>query len=275
MGAKLWPLGPHCGAIPEINKTTPRVDESVVARLGPASSSGSLGGLYTDEAMCEFQSWYCIFGFTASPWLNACIAHELHTFLVSTKELRAYSPPSRRKVVLQAACVYAWAAFVASWTLIGRSASGMPHRANAAGGMACLPIEFSTGSTMFFWLVFVPTFIGAPLLYIVYVAVHTWRNKLIDKRRSLASRQARRTTAVAAVLPPNTTVTAHRILFTALRSPPPRPPASRSTFCASSSSSWSCGGRASSSSSSSTCARSGRGGRAAAGRTCRAWSRWR
>ena len=150
----------------------------------------SRGGFFSDEAMCEFQAWYCIFGFTASPWLNACIAYELHGFLKSTTRLVAFRPPTRRRVIVQAMCVYAFAAFVASWTLFGRAIPSMPHRANAAGGMACLPVEFSVGSTLFFWLLFVPTFIGAPLVYIVYVAVHTWRHKLISPRRSTASRQA-------------------------------------------------------------------------------------
>ena len=148
------------------------------------------GGLYSDAAMCEFQAWYVIFGFTASPWLNACIAHELHGFQCATNELRVYVPPSRRRVAVQAACVYAWAAFIASWTLIGLVAPAMPHRANAVGGMACMPIEHSAASTLFFWLCFVPMFVGAPLAYIIYVAAHTRRHNLVSRRRTLASRQA-------------------------------------------------------------------------------------
>ena len=144
-------------------------------------------GEYSDDWMCEFQSWYCIFGFTASPWLNACIAHELHKFLKATKALQSYHPPARSSVMAQACCVYAWAAFLASWTLWGV----LPHRANAAAGLACLPIEYAREATLFFWLCFVPLFIGLPLGYILYVAAHTSWHRLIDPRRSSQSREAR------------------------------------------------------------------------------------
>ena len=147
------------------------------------------GGLYSDDMMCEFQAWYCIFGFTASPWLNACIARELHSFLRATKQLQVYTPPPRSRVIKQALCVYAWSAFVASWTLVGRS-TGLPHHANAVIGAACLPVEYSFSSSLFFWLCFVPTFIGVPLVYIVYLALHTWWYKLVDTKRSRQSRQA-------------------------------------------------------------------------------------
>ena len=221
------------------------------------------GGLYSDEAMCEFQAWYCIFGFTASPWLNACIAHELHGFMRATKQLQAYKPPARSRVAAQALCVYVWAAFVASWTLIGRS-TGMPHRANAVGGLACLPIEYNVSSSFFFWLCFVPTFIGVPLAYIVYVAVHTWWHKLVDPKRSRQSRQAL-SLAIYFVR-----IFVVFLIMCALRPSPALANAAQAwSVTAASPVSHAGGGRRSSSSLCLTCTPCGWHGRVARGRTCR------
>eukprot|EP00965_Chrysotila_dentata_P202076 6180922-Pleurochrysis_carterae.AAC.2 len=98
--------------------------------------------------MCELQSVYCIFGFVASPWMNAVVGYEVCRLLHANRWALTYMAPTIKVALRNAALVYLWALFVATWTLI----PGLPHNANPIGGMACLPVEYDTASSVFFWL---------------------------------------------------------------------------------------------------------------------------
>jgi hypothetical protein len=134
---------------------------------------------YLSDKHCEWQSFYVIFAFAASPWMNACIAREMHRLLSRTAALLPYQPLSVRHVLLQTVAVYLWCGCIASFTLWGV----LPHKEVAVHGLNCLPFAVSLESSLFFWLLFVPAFIGIPTLYIIYVAVNSSRRNLISFRR--------------------------------------------------------------------------------------------
>jgi hypothetical protein len=65
----------------------------------------------------------------------------------------------------------------------------LPHQARLSAGIACLPHEYDTASTIFQWLVFAPFFALIPTVYSLYVAVDVMRRKLLPpqgKKRNLA-----------------------------------------------------------------------------------------
>ena len=133
-------------------------------------------GHYTSHFMCEFQTFYTIFGFAGSSWMNALIARELHTMIRYSYGRRRYFPPTTERVCKQALMVYAWSAFVSSWTLI----KGLPHKAVPYRGTSCLPIEQdSLASVLFFWLVFVPAMMVIPFSYVMYVWFDIFYHKLL------------------------------------------------------------------------------------------------
>jgi len=132
-------------------------------------------GHYYSAAMCEWQSWYCVFGFTANAWLNGVIAAQLHRLACDSKRGHRYQPPKIKRVLLHVCGVYLYASFVASWTLI----DFLPHEAKPGAGIACLPIEYNIASTLFFWLVFFPLFFGIPFAYVLYVCYKVHRGNLL------------------------------------------------------------------------------------------------
>ena len=98
--------------------------------------------------------------------MNAVIARQLHDMLQRTKALADYSPPSTRTILSHGAAVYGYSFFVASWTLW----TVLPHWAAPAMGVACLPVEHDVPSSFFFWLVFIPAFVGIPTVRTSVVA---------------------------------------------------------------------------------------------------------
>jgi hypothetical protein len=133
-------------------------------------------GGYTGGVMCDWQSFYLIFGVTGSCWLNGVIAHEVFTLLSRTATLVPYHPPSRRVVLLQVLGVYVWAAIVASMTLWGV----LPHQAFMIRGLLCTPMEYSQVSTLFFWGCFIPLSVGLPSLYAVGVLIVSRKRNLLN-----------------------------------------------------------------------------------------------
>jgi len=135
--------------------------------------------------MCELQSVYCIFGFVASPWMNALSGYEVCRLLHANKWARTYVGPTIKMAIRNAALVYLWAMFVATWTLI----PGLPHRAYHLIGLACLPAGYDTTSEIFFWLVFAPAFLLVPLAFILVISVRAWKEGALQhasRARSLA-----------------------------------------------------------------------------------------
>uniref|UniRef100_A0A6S9TGT7 G-protein coupled receptors family 1 profile domain-containing protein n=1 Tax=Chrysotila carterae TaxID=13221 RepID=A0A6S9TGT7_CHRCT len=142
-------------------------------------------GIHHVPWMCELQSVYCIFGFVASPWMNALSGYEVCRLLHANKWARTYVGPTIKMAIRNAALVYLWAMFVATWTLI----PGLPHRAYHLIGLACLPAGYDTTSEIFFWLVFAPAFLLVPLAFILVISVRAWKEGALQhasRARSLA-----------------------------------------------------------------------------------------
>jgi hypothetical protein len=65
----------------------------------------------------------------------------------------------------------------------------LPHQARLSAGLACLPHEYDTASTIFQWVVFAPLFFLIPTAYSLYVAADVMRRRLLPpqgKKRNLA-----------------------------------------------------------------------------------------
>jgi hypothetical protein len=143
-------------------------------------------GEYWSSWMCNFQQWYCVFGIGANAWLNAVITHQLHTMLRFSHQRRRYKSPTRIHVTKQALAVYFYCAFLGTWGLIDNE--NFPFHTGLPSGLACLPIERDTQSTIFFWLCFFPLFVGIPVVYVAYVCHDVLVRKLlppIGQRRTL------------------------------------------------------------------------------------------
>ena len=101
---------------------------------------------------CSWQSFYVIFGFSGSIWMQVVIASEIRGMVHCVHEQRAYSQPTTCKVTAQVACIYALSAFWACWIFLGTAYGGpLPIKENAIGGLACMPVPYSFGSEMFLW----------------------------------------------------------------------------------------------------------------------------
>lgn len=130
-------------------------------------------GYYVSYRMCQWQTWYVMFNFTANSWMNAVIALELYRLLKDCQIIHHYKPPSLKSALIKGGAVYVYAAFVASWPLLGM----VPY--NATAGLACLPLEESLESTLVFWLVLVPAFFGIPFLIFLYICYNVYTRKLL------------------------------------------------------------------------------------------------
>jgi hypothetical protein len=134
---------------------------------GITCTLNAVNGEYWSSWMCNFQQWYCVFGIGANAWLNAVITQQLHTMLRFSHQRRRYKSPTRIQVSKQALAVYFYCAFLGTWGLIDNE--NFPYHTGLTVGLACLPIERDTQSTIFFWLCFFPLFVGIPVVYVVYV----------------------------------------------------------------------------------------------------------
>jgi hypothetical protein len=135
-------------------------------------------GKFHSKFGCEFQSWYCSFSWSASMWMNFLIAHELLFLLkkVESGDRLKHSP--KRTLYIRIFCVYAYSAFVSSWTLIDI----FPHRAQPVSGLACLPVEYDRKSSFFFWLGYIPAILGIPLAYIVGIIIIVQKRDLLPSQ---------------------------------------------------------------------------------------------
>ena len=134
-------------------------------------------GYYYSGWMCDFQAFCCSFAFTANAWLNAVTVRQVHVMLRHSHRRQRYKPPTKKLVVVHSLAVYAYSAVLASLSLFHTSV----HRHSPVNGLACLPIDFSTQSTLFFWLVYFLLWIGLPIVYVIYVWIDVWRRKLLPK----------------------------------------------------------------------------------------------
>lgn len=146
-------------------------------------------GKYWSPSMCQFQSFYLVFGVAANTWLNLCVAWELHSLLRSSKRLRKYQLPSPGRVTCTALIVYAYSCFLASWTLWSDEFDNFPHRPITVSGLGCFPLEYSRPSTRFYFLIWLPLLSFIPLLGVLGIGIHVWYTGIMPptgKRRLLA-----------------------------------------------------------------------------------------
>lgn len=142
---------------------------------------------YLSGWMCNFQSWYVVFGIGSNAWINACVTRELHQMLCSAGRFQRYCPPTRSYVTLQALASYLFNAFLGIWGTI--DAPNWPFYTEVRTGLACLPIFPDKQSSIYFGAVFLPLFVGLPSFYIIYVTSDVWRRGLLPpsgRRRLLA-----------------------------------------------------------------------------------------
>lgn len=142
-------------------------------------------GDYASAAWCRFQGIYCVWGIGSNAWLNAVIARHVHQMLVCSHSMKRYFAPPRKQVLMESTAVYVWLAFLSSWPFI----DFLPHRLRLSAGLTCLPHEYDTASTIFFWLVFMPCFALIPTTYALYVATDVWRRQLLPpegRKRNVA-----------------------------------------------------------------------------------------
>ena len=137
-------------------------------------------GHYWSERMCRAQSAYLVWGLTGNNWLNGTIAWQLHKMLRSSHRRLRYRPPTHGQVFQHAMLCYAWAAIVASWGVLPMA--HFPHQTNALKGLACLPVEYSTTSTIFYFAVYVPAAFLIPMNYALYVLFDVLYHKLLPPR---------------------------------------------------------------------------------------------
>ena len=115
---------------------------------------------------CEWQSFYVMFGFTGSMWMQVVIAAELRQVLRCSHGQRVYMQPSLKHVLRRAGAVYAGSLFIASWVFI----SGLPVQVDTASGMACLPLPYDELSEVFLWTAIVGCAAFLPLFRIFFLA---------------------------------------------------------------------------------------------------------
>jgi hypothetical protein len=139
------------------------------------------------EWLCGFQSFYLNWAFISNAWLNGVIVYQIHTMLRHSHVRRRYRPPTERRVGIHAAIVYTYAL---AWGLAcGFNLRFLPHSSHLYYGFACMPMEYNTASTLFFWLVYLPFSLGIPVCFAAYVVFDIWCHKLLPptgKRRRLS-----------------------------------------------------------------------------------------
>lgn len=135
-------------------------------------------GEYFAEWMCRFQSFYTVWSVSSSAWLNGIVSWQLYTMLASSHIRMRYKPPPIKTVIKHACIVYIYSAFLASFGLY--DISWLPHKTTGAvSGMGCIPLEFSLGSSLFYFLVFLPLMAGIPLSYVIWICYDIWKRKLM------------------------------------------------------------------------------------------------
>lgn len=152
-------------------------------------------GFYVSEGMCEWQAFYASFGIAGSFWLNALVARELHVLLRRTKALLDYRPPPPLVVARQCALVLLLCSLLSSthlWDVF-------PFRAFPTYGIVCVVNDYDVGSSLFTWLVYMPSIAFLPCFYVFYVAYDCWRKRLFSfddsiRPKELSARSSFRST---------------------------------------------------------------------------------
>jgi hypothetical protein len=142
---------------------------------------------YVSEWMCGFQAFYLCWAFSANSWLNGVIVYHIHKLLSDSQQRRRYTPPTLRQVIRDSLAVYTYASV---WGWINATNRGwLPHEAHLYRGFACFGMERDLASSILYWFVFMPAFMGVPLLYAGYVLWDIYKRQLLPplgQRRALS-----------------------------------------------------------------------------------------
>eukprot|EP00930_Biecheleria_cincta_P028547 TRINITY_DN19924_c0_g1_i9.p1 TRINITY_DN19924_c0_g1~~TRINITY_DN19924_c0_g1_i9.p1 ORF type:complete len:938 (+),score=145.15 TRINITY_DN19924_c0_g1_i9:115-2928(+) len=128
------------------------------------------GTWYGGSAHCDVQGFYVTFGFAGSIWMNVIISREINLMARSARAAIRYVPLKTRAVVIRIAIAYGISLFLAA----SHTIPGIPFRANAVYGLACLAVQEDRASTLLFWLFYAPMLLGMPLLLVFWHFVTTY-----------------------------------------------------------------------------------------------------
>mmetsp|Transcript_12294 Transcript_12294/g.29273 ORF Transcript_12294/g.29273 Transcript_12294/m.29273 type:complete len:576 (-) Transcript_12294:386-2113(-) len=159
------------------------VPDILFTGLGIMTTSLNIAnGSFFNMTQCHLQSFYSVFTVSASSWLNAILAWQLHSMLKASNQHRRYKAPSRKRAMKHGALVFLWSLFVASWTLW--QVDWWPIRTGLYSGAFCLPMAYDETSLAFLFLVFGPCCFVVPFVYICWIVIDIlWKRLLPPKEK--------------------------------------------------------------------------------------------
>lgn len=163
-------------------------DACVAFACALSCTTNAMAGHFTSDWGCYLQSFYLVFSIGTNCWLNALITWHIWRMLSSSQNFRRYKPPTHKRILKETALVYLYGAFLAGMGMLN-DVSWWPHKTQLVIGAACLPMDFSTGSTVFFYCCFFPLLFGIPVSYVCYVIYQIWKQGMLPppgRRRTLA-----------------------------------------------------------------------------------------
>jgi hypothetical protein len=146
----------------------------------------AINGEYWSPSMCRWQSVYLVFGTAANAWLNVATTREIHRLLRKSHRVARYYPPTRRHVVIQSVAIYLYSLFLALLILV--KGKWLPQDVDAQYGFVCLPMQYDRTALLFWYLVFVPLYMGIPTAYIMWVFFDVYFHHLLPARARSRSR---------------------------------------------------------------------------------------
>ena len=144
----------------------------------------ALAGHFTSVAACKFQSFYMVAAIGANAWINLMVTRQLYRMLWAARHFR---PTPQLRPHAECLGVYCYALFLATLGMF--DVPWWPHKTRLTIGSACIPMDYDTKSTLFFYLIFFPLLFGIPLAYVCWAAYTIWRQQLLPpsgSRRVLA-----------------------------------------------------------------------------------------
>ena len=134
-------------------------------------------GGYRSSASCRFQAIYLIWGPSAGAWVSGVLVYEISRLLEAEHASRRFEPPITKDVIRKTLMCYAWALFVATWSMWGILQPF--HSIQSVNGLTCLPTVTNEESELFLWFWLFPCAVGFPYFYIFYMIADIWKRKLL------------------------------------------------------------------------------------------------
>ena len=150
--------------------------------------------------MCLWQSFYVVFGFAGSMWMNVVITRELHRLSAS---LEGKADTTARPKRARSTSASRWSTRAASswrWCPSSAPSPDLLH-VGAHRALACLPMTNGVGSELFFWLLFVNVMLIIPFSLISYYLYNIYTSLLAGNLNVDTTRRATGTGSDAAQAP--------------------------------------------------------------------------